>query len=229
MKKSTPIKDDFIKVILLLVWLLVLHACTGGSTANTESEATPLPQSMPFDDASTIYDLDPNSTEARFLIGEILRGDPKTVVGTTNQVSGQIAVNLEDLSTAAVGPIQVDARTLITDDGFRNRAIETRILLSRVFQYITFIPTAVSGLPDAAPIGEPLEFQISGDLTITDYTEPVVFDVTAIAVSDTRIEGSATTTIQREDFNLFVPSATGVAGVEEDVILELNFTAEAAQ
>ena len=57
----------------------------------------------------------------------------------------------------------------------------------------------------------------------------MVFDVTAVPVSDTRIEGSAATTIQRADFNLFVPSATGVAGVEEDVILEIDFTAEAAQ
>jgi polyisoprenoid-binding protein YceI len=184
---------------------------------------------MEFDETSQIYELVPGSTEARFLIGEILRGEPTTVVGNTNQVSGQIAVNLDDPSTAAVGPIQVDARTLATDSGFRNRAIETRILLSRVFQYVTFTPTAVTGLPDAVTIGEPVQFQIEGDLTITEYTKPVVFDVTAVPVSSTRIEGSAIATIQRDDFNLFVPSATGVAGVEEAVVLELDFTAEALQ
>ena len=213
--------------MLLAFLLLTPVAC--GSAGGDGADPTPLPKGMSFDASSTIYNLNPDATEARFLISEILRGEPKVVVGSTNQVIGQIAVNLEDLSTAAVGPLQVDARTLLTDDGFRNRAIETRILLSRVFQYIVFTPTAVTGLPDAAQIGEPLDFQITGDLSITDYTKPVVFDVSAVAVSGTRIEGSAATTIQREDFNIFVPSATGVAGVEEDVILELDFTAESAE
>ncbi|MFN2208378.1 MAG: hypothetical protein ACK2UT_20815, partial [Candidatus Promineifilaceae bacterium] len=58
------------------------------------------------------------------------------------------------------------------------------------------------------------------------YTKPVVFDVTAVLVSDSRIEGKAAATIQRSDFDLFIPSATGVAGVEEDVILEMDFAAE---
>jgi polyisoprenoid-binding protein YceI len=215
----------------LLLWLLavVLLAVTACGGAEAPVEATPAAQGMEFDIAGEIYELLPDSTEARFLIGEILRGDPTTVVGKTNQVSGQIALNLNNPSTTAVGPIQVDARTLVTDNGFRNRAIETRILLSRVFQYITFTPTAVTGLPDAVSIGEPAQLQIEGDLTITEYTKPVVFNVSAVLVSETRIEGSATATIQRADFDLFVPSATGVAGVEEDVVLEIDFAAERRQ
>ena len=214
-----------------LVWLPALFVLLTADCGDAEApaEATAVPQGMEFDETSQIYELVPSSTEARFLIGEILRGEPTTVVGKTNQVSGQLALDLDDPSTAAVGPIQVDARTLATDSGFRNRAIETRILLSRVFQYVTFTPTAVTGLPDAVTMGEPVQFQIEGDLTITEYTKPVVFDVTAVPVSSTRIEGSATATIQRDDFNLFVPSATGVAGVEEAVVLELDFTAEALQ
>ncbi|MFN2139093.1 MAG: YceI family protein [Candidatus Promineifilaceae bacterium] len=211
-------------VLLLTAVILVMATACSGAVAT--AEATPLPQGMEFDAASQIYDLMSDSTEARFLIGEILRGDPTTVVGTTNQVSGQIALNPDNPSTAAVGPIQVDARTLVTDDGFRNRAIETRILLSRVFQYVTFIPTTINGLPDGIEIGEPVQFQLEGDLTITEYTKPVVFDVTAVLVSESRIEGKAAATIQRSDFDLFIPSATGVAGVEEDVILEMDFAAE---
>jgi polyisoprenoid-binding protein YceI len=227
MVRNHPQKPRFGKHILLVaVLLLVFTAC---SDTNAPAEPTPLPQGMPFDEASTIYEIGPESTEARFLIGEILRGEPTTVVGITNQVSGQIAVDLENPSTAAVGPIQVDARTLITDNGFRNRAIETRILLSRVFQFVTFTPTSISGLPDTVTMGEAIDFQLTGDLTITDYTKPVVFNVTAVPVSESRIEGSAATTIQRSDFNLFVPAATGVAGVEEAVILEIDFAAEAAQ
>ena len=137
--------SDLGKLLWPLAVLMVLLTGCGGS--NAPQEATPLPQGMAFDAASQIYELVPGATEARFLIGEILRGEPKIVTGKTNRVSGQIAVNLDEPSTAAVGPIQVDARTLVTDNGFRNRAIETRILLSRVFQFVTFTPTAVTGLP----------------------------------------------------------------------------------
>jgi len=232
MEKSKPLKPEFYKSVLLLIFLLLVVPTACANAAEDvagDAEASPVPQGMSFAEASTIYNLNPDSTEARFLIDEILLGEPTTVVGKTNQVSGQIALDLQNLSTAAVGPIQVDARTLLTDNGFRNQSIDTRILLTSVFQTITFTPTAVSGLPDTTTIGEPLNFQITGDLTITEYTKPVIFDVTAVTVSDTRIEGNAKTTIQRADFNLFVPSATGVAGVEENVILELDFTADATK
>ena len=226
MAKFKPLGFDLVKSVWLTIFLLIAAGC-GGTDA--PAEATPLPQGMEFDEASQIFELVPGSTEARFLIGEILRGEPKTVIGKTDQVSGQLAVNLDDPSTAAVGPIQVDVRTLATDNGFRNRAIETRILLSRVFQYVTFTPTAITGLPDTITPSDTVQFQIAGDLTIVETTNPVIFDVTAVPVSETRIEGSARTTIQRADFDLFVPSATGVAGVEEDVILEIDFAAEVPQ
>lgn len=213
---------------LLLLGAVLLLVATGCSDASAPADPTPLPQGMEFDETSTVYELVPGSSEARFLIDELLRGEPKTVVGITDQVTGQLAFNFDDPSTAAVGPIQVDVRALLTDNGFRNRAIETRILLSRVYQFVTFTPTDVSGLPDTIAVGEPVQFQISGDLTIMEITKPVVFDVTAVVVSDTRIEGHAAADIQRADFDLFVPSATGVAGVEENVILEIDFVAEAS-
>ncbi len=214
-----------------LLWLpaLLLLALAGCGGTDPVAEPTAQPKGMDFDPASQVYELVPGSSEARFSIGEILRGDPKTVIGKTDQVSGQLAVNLADPAASAVGPIQVDVRALVTDDGFRNRAIETRILLSRVFQYVTFTPTAVTGLPPTVAVGKPVDFQIEGDLTIVESTKPVVFDVTAVPVSAARIEGSASAAIQRADFDLFVPSATGVAGVEETVRLEIDFVAEAVE
>ncbi len=184
---------------------------------------------LPFSENSTIFEIVPAESEARFLIDEILLGEEKKVVGKTNQVSGQIAIDFADPATAAASPIQVEVRTLETDDGFRNRAIQNRILLAGIYENITFTPTAVSGLPENIVTGEAVEFQIEGDLTITVHTQPVTFAVTAVPISESRLEGSATTTINREDFALVVPSATGVAAVGEEVILELDFVAVAAE
>ncbi|MDX1414772.1 MAG: YceI family protein [Candidatus Promineifilaceae bacterium] len=173
----------------------------------------------------TLFEINPAESEARFFVDEILRGEEKTVVGKTNAVSGQIAVDFDDPRSSLAGPIQVNALTLETDNAFRNRALHTRILLATIYEHVIFEPTAVSGLPESITIGEPVEFQIVGDLTITAYTKPATFDVVAVLVSESRLEGQARSTIDRNEFDLVIPSAAGVAGVDEIVTLELDFSA----
>ncbi len=66
---------------------------------------------------------------------------------------------------------------------------------------------------------------LDGDLTIRDITQPVTFNVTASAVSDSQIEGTASAIVQRADYNLQIPSVPSVADVEEEVELYINFVA----
>lgn len=174
-----------------------------------------------------IFEIVPSESEARFLIDEVLRGQPITVVGATDQVAGQFAVDPTDLSTVRVGVFQVNARTLATDNQLRNRAIKNRILLTDTYEFVTFTPTEVVGLPEAGAAGDTFSFQMLGDLTVTDVTRPVTFDITAAAVSATRIEGTATTAFLYTDFNLFIPEVQSVDAVDDEVRLELNFVASA--
>ena len=124
--------------------------------------------------------------------------------------------------------IQINARTLVTDSNFRNRALNNKILNTGEFEFITFSPTAVNGLPSSAAVGEALEFTIDGDLTIQDITLPVTFVVSASPVSETQLAGSASTTVNRADFNLQIPSVRDVADVEEEVELYIDFMANAS-
>jgi len=176
----------------------------------------------------TIYQIDPASSQVRFELDEVLRGSPKTVVGATDQVAGEIAVDLNDLASAQVGEIRINARTLTTDNNFRNRALNNRILNTGDYEFITFVPTAVNGLSDSAAVGDTIEFSIDGDLMIRDSTMPVTFAVTATPVSATQLAGSAAATIAREDFNLVIPSVPDVADVEEEVELYIDFVANAS-
>jgi polyisoprenoid-binding protein YceI len=120
-----------------------------------------------------------------------------------------------DLSSAQVGTIQVNARTLVTDSDFRNRAVKNRILLTDNYEFVTFTPTEVIGLPETGAVGETYTFQIAGDLTITDVTRPVTFDAVATATSEAQIEGTATTAFPYTDFELFIPDAPAVDTVDE--------------
>jgi polyisoprenoid-binding protein YceI len=128
-----------------------------------------------------------------------------------------------------MGPILVNARTLATDNDFRNRAIKNRILSTDEYEFITFTPTEIVGLSGSAAIGESYSFQIVGDLTIRDETRPVTFEVTASLASKTQLTGSATVTVLYDDFSLTIPAAQAVSAVDDDVRLEIDFVATAVE
>jgi len=190
----------------------------------TELPADPEP-SAPA--GPVVYRIDQESSEVRFKIFEELRGEPVTVVGVSDQVSGEIAVDLSDLSATQVGVIQVNARTFVTDADRRNQAIRNFILNTDQYEFIVFSPTGVSGLEGGAAPGDTFNFQIAGDLTIRDTTQPVVFDVTASAASAGLITGSAVTVVPRSAYGLTIPNVPFVANVGEEVTLEIDFSAPA--
>jgi polyisoprenoid-binding protein YceI len=206
----------------------------GASTAATQpaasaNGATPSPQSAGLPGGSgVIYTILQDNSQVSFTINEILRGSPNTVVGTTNQVAGEVAVDMANPSAAKVGTIQVDARTLATDNDLRNRTIKNAILRTDSFEYITFTPSQLIGLPTSVDLGQSYSFEIAGDLTITGVTKQVTFDATVTPVSSTRLEGKATATITYADFRISIPQVPMVAGVDPDVRLEIDFVAEAS-
>lgn len=166
-------------------------------------------------------------SEARFIINEILNGNPKTVVGVTSEVAAQISVDPANPADTQLGVVQINARTLTTDSDNRNRAIQNQILDTGEFEFITFTPSSFINFPTSGAVGDTFDFQIVGDLTIREIIQEVTFDVTVTIESGTRISGFATATILRADFDLVIPQVPQVAGVEEEVILELEFVAEA--
>jgi polyisoprenoid-binding protein YceI len=179
--------------------------------------------------ALQIFEISPEDSEVRFEIDEDLAGVHNTVVGRTDQVEAQLAVDYADLSTVQMGVLQINVRTLVTDNSFRNRALNNQILDTAAYEFITFTPTAINGLPDSVNIGDTIMFTIVGDLTIRDVTTEVTFDVEATAVSETQISGSASTIVTREAYGLVIPSVPQVANVEDEVELYIDFVANAVE
>ncbi len=211
---------------------------TTAPTAQPTTETAVLPTSQPVEEPTAqpaeepttstglrLYRISQAESRVRFELDEDLRGVRITVVGETDQVAGELALDLADLAATQVGVIRINARMLTTDNDFRNRAIQNQILQTGVYEFITFTPTAVNGLPASASVGQTLNFTIVGDLTIRDITNEVTFAVTATAVSPTQISGTAIATIQRAAYNLRIPEVPSVANVEEEVQLIIEFVA----
>lgn len=193
---------------------------TEAATATAATSAATATASTP-----TVFEIVQEESEARFVIDEVLNGAPKTVVGTTDQVAGELAVNASDVAASRVGVIQINARTLTTDSDFRNRAIKNDILNTDQYEFITFTPTEITGLPESGSVGQTYTFQITGDLTIRDVTQQVTFDATVTPSSETRLEGTAQATIRYADFGITIPQVRQVASVSDDVRLEIDFVA----
>lgn len=185
------------------------------STANQPDAETTAPATFELTDEAA----------ATFTLTEELRGQPATVVGTSDIVVGQIELDRSDLSETRIGTILVNARAFATDSSLRDRAVRGPILDTDVFEFIEFVPTAIEGLSGPAQVGEELSFAVIGDLTVRDVTNEVAFDVTATLVDDSTLEGTATTLVSREAFGLTIPSVPTVANVSDEVTLELSFTA----
>lgn len=200
---------------------------------DTEPDAEPEPPEEEAGQSDApgplVFSIIPDESQVRFELDEDLRGARKTVIGTSNQVVGEIALDSSDLSATQVGTILINARTLLTDNDFRNRAIQNEILDTGDFEFIEFTPTAVEGLPDAVNPGELASFVIIGDLTIRDFTNEVSFDVEAALVSPDEISGTASASVSRADYGLRIPEVPNVANVEEDVELYIDFIARAVR
>jgi len=174
-----------------------------------------------------IFTIDQTGSLVSFTLDELLRNVPTTVVGSTNQVAGEIVIDIENPEKSQIGTILVNARTLTTDNNFRNRAINNEILKTGDYEFITFAPTKISGIPEGSHFGDELSVQITGDLTIRDVTKVITFDALIIVTSEKQMSGFASAIVERSDFNLKIPEVPGVVNVDNEVLLEIEFSAAA--
>jgi polyisoprenoid-binding protein YceI len=111
----------------------------------------------------------------------------------------------------------------------RNRAIRSTILRSSSaeFEFIDFTPTSISGLPESITLGETYTLEITGDLLMLGQSHPATFTANVTIESESRISGSASATVSYGDWGIPVPTAPGVANVEPEALLEIDFEAVA--
>lgn len=209
-------------LLIAVVWLVFLQPSRIPTTP-----ITAIPMSINGDSSHyTIFEIVPDESEVTFTLNETLRGLPTTVIGSSQQVAAQIAVDFANPATSQIGPILVNARTLLTDNEFRNNAIQNFILDTEQFEFITFTPNKISGLPTEFVSDETISIQIEGDLKIREIIQPVTFEGTITPNGRTQLTGSATAEILRADFDLQIPNAPGVANVSEEILLIIEFVAK---
>lgn len=215
--------------VLVVIAIGVYLYVSGGSGEASEAVNENAQQLSADSPSEIVFRIVQDESRVSFILEEDLRGVRTTVIGTTNDVAGDIQVDLENPANTQIGAIRINLRTLATDNDFRNRAIRSEILQSArdEYEFTEFIPTAIEGLPETVSVGQPFTFQVTGDLKLVDTTRSVTFEVTVTPVSEERLEGTGTATVLRSDYGLNIPDVPSVANVTDEVQLTIDFVAVA--
>ncbi len=209
----------------ILIAIIVIAALGGGVYAYVSRPveapsqvATETPVENPSQEG-TVYRIGGAST-VEFRINEVLRDKPFTAVGTTNDITGEIAI---DGDSVTFGEIKVNARTFKTDSQQRDGAIARMILKSESAEneFIVFKPTDVKNMTAQG-------FTLVGDLTISGVTKPAEFAV-LLGMKGDSLAGTATATLKRSDYKLVIPSIPFVASVDDAFTVTATVSAQKVQ
>lgn len=217
-------------ITLIILTLAVLGVgyiwFVGGSGQASAVISAPSLELKPGD-TRQLFSVNTDSSQARFIIQETLMGNPKTVIGVTNQIAGQMLIDFENPAASVLGVIRINVRTLETDNEFRNRALRGQILQADrpEYEFAVFTPTALENLPETITTGEAFTFQIVGSLELHGVTRDVTFEATVMPVSTSQIHGTARADVLYADFGMSIPEVAGVADISDTVKIEIDIVA----
>lgn len=203
---------------------------TDTPAAEPEPAPTGAPAAEPEAQSRTFV-IVPKETVAQYTIDEILidrNNILNTAIGKTSQVRGDLTLNYADPTASQFGQFVVDISTLQSDSDRRDNAIRERWLESAKFPLATFDVIDVDNFPADPQEGQPIEFQLTGDMTIKETTRPQTWDVVA-ALDGDALTGTATTFLLLEDYGVPVPDMLNILKVTDGMTVTLNFAMQAQE
>ncbi len=186
-----------------------------------------MPTTTPVALAAQLFRISTSESVVRFAVDETIPAG--TAVGTTNQIAGDFIIDFANPANSQLGVIRINLRTLRTNDPDRDNSIRCCILLSAqdAYEFTEFVPTSLTGLPNQVALGQTVDLQVTGNLSLRGVTRSVTFSVRLTMGSLEEIRGEATALVNRSDFGILNDDMLAYHGVAEQVRLEFNFVARA--
>lgn len=243
----------FVMFLIVLTWGLVACSPAGGQAAESTSLATLATQgvsrattspaaadatSTPSAEDGTavaadtfsgmvLYAIVPEESTVTYEVGETFldQGNVfKVAVGETQGVTGEIRVNFDQPQDTTLSAFTVDIIRFTSDDQRRDGAIRDRFLQSAQYPTVSFIPTAIEGLPETIEPGLEYPITLLGDLTIRDTTRPAAFEA-RVSLEGNTLTGQAVTTFLMSDYGFGPINVLGILRTEDEVKITIDFVA----
>lgn len=146
-------------------------------------------------------------------------------VGTTQVIQGQFELNWDDLS-APLGEntFSVDLSTLESNQSLRDQWIRENGPEFSTYPNATFVGESLEGAPSAYTPGEEVTFQMVGQMTIHETTQPATFEITA-KLSNGTVTGVAIADLKMTDYGITPPDFANTLTVGDDFQVKVEFTA----
>ncbi len=174
---------------------------------------------------ATTYAINADQSQAKVTVNEKLAFLPSNsdAVLTTNAMQGQIVLGADGMPSDG-SKIQVDLRTLKSDQTMRDNYIRQTTLQSDTYPLATFVITSADGLNGPLQNGQQAAFKLLGTMTIHGVTKPVTFDATATMNGGT-LTGTATTAFIFEDFGMTPSNKANIVTVNDLIHLQMTIAA----
>jgi polyisoprenoid-binding protein YceI len=203
------------------------------SPADQAPEATSTPSVEQSGDSGAasqrLFAIVPQQSQAQYAVEEEFFGQAVpfvTAIGTTGAIDGSVALDFANGGVSiANSTFTVDISTLTSDSPRRDRAIRDRWLESNRFPLATFVATGVENMPSGADFGQDVSFQVVGDMTIREVTQPLTWDMTA-RIDDETLSGTASTFLYMRDYGFEPPDIAGILKVTDGVTVTVQFAAQ---
>jgi polyisoprenoid-binding protein YceI len=146
-------------------------------------------------------------------------------IGESQVVDGSLTLDFSQSPIALqAGNFTVDISALQSDQSMRDNTLQDRWLESGTYPIASFVASGLENFPAEYMEGTEVSFQMVGDITIRDITQPVTWDVTA-TLADGTISGTAVAPLTMTDFGFDPPDFGGVFTVEDAFEVEVDFVA----
>src|SRR5262249_29430723 len=174
---------------------------------------------------ATTFAIAGDQSEAKISVHQKLTAlpGPNDAVLATRAFQGQLVLGPDGKPTGD-SKIQVDLRTLKSDEPDRDNFIRGNTLQSDRFPIAEYVITGVQNWAGPLQPGQQSSFKLDGQMTIHGVTKPVTFDAMATLNGDA-VTGTAKTSFKFQDFGMSPPDISGFVKAEDPIKLEVKITA----
>jgi polyisoprenoid-binding protein YceI len=207
-------------------------ARAASATTTAEDNESPSPQAtrtQPVAGGTTAFTVVSERSEAAYFAGETLArvGVPSTAKGLTNEVTGTYYLTETGLDPGQESSFLVDLRNLDSGQSQRDNRVQ-QTLETGTYPTATFVAESLEGFPAQLLVDEDSTFFMTGPLTVHGVTKVVTWEVKARR-DGTIMTALATVTVRYDDFGMEPPNIAGIVSVEDDLTLQMQIVATAAE
>lgn len=206
----------------VLAGAMISGGIIGHETARAQPSSPPA--------AAQEFVIVPTESQVIYRVGETLIADNNrfnVAVGTTQAIRGAVTVDRANPRASRIGPITIDISQFQSNAPRRDNAIRQQWLESARFPAAEFTPTQIEGLPAQYVDGRPIPLRVAGTLRVRNVPRPTTFDAT-VTLTGQQLTGQATTKVLMTDFGFAPPDIFGILRAQNEVAIELRFTARPA-